>query len=100
MTELSTTERNIIKALGNETLKLEHLAAKAGYRVSGNFRRTVSSFSKRGILGNKNPGYFVQPQYQRIIDKPSTWSVEKAHVIKKDYRFAVRDIHVCSSSFV
>ena len=100
MTELSTTERNIIKALGNETLKLEHLAAKAGYRVSGHLQRIVSSLSRRGILGNKKPGYFVQPQYQRIIDKPFTQSVEKVHVIKKDYRFAVRDIYVCSSSIV
>jgi len=69
--ELNTTEKNIIQALGNETLTLEHLAAKAGYQVSGHFRRTVSSLSKRGILSNKNPGYFAQPQCQQIIDKPS-----------------------------
>jgi len=67
MKRLSTTESNIIEALGTDTLTFEQLAAKTGYEVSGHFRRTVSSLSKRGILGNKRPGYFVQPQYRHFI---------------------------------
>jgi len=66
--ELSVTERNVIEAFGTDTLTLEKLALKAGYEVGGHFRRAVSSLSKQGILGNKRPGYFVQPQYQRIIN--------------------------------
>jgi hypothetical protein len=69
MIELNTIESNIIEALGTDTLTFEQLAAKAGYEVSGYFRRTVSSLSKRGILGNKRPGYYVQPQYLKIINQ-------------------------------
>jgi hypothetical protein len=69
MDELRTIEKNIIEALGKDTLTLEQLAAKAGYEVGGHFKRAISSLSKRGILGNKRPGYFVQPQYLGIIKK-------------------------------
>jgi len=61
-------KRNIIEALGDTTLRLEELASKAGYEVSGHLRRTVSSLTKRGILGNKKPGYFVQPECQWMIE--------------------------------
>jgi len=71
MIELSTIERNIFEVLGTDTLTFEQLAAKADYEVSGHLRRTVSSLSKRGIVGNKRPGYFVQPDYQRIINELS-----------------------------
>ena len=72
MIELRTIERNIIEALGTDTLTLEQLAPKAGYEVNGHFKKAVSSLSKRGILSNKRPGYFVQPQYQRIVSELST----------------------------
>ncbi|MHC4539295.1 MAG: hypothetical protein ACYTEK_08440 [Planctomycetota bacterium] len=65
--DLNQTERNIIKALGEDTLKLKELAPWAGYEVSGHLRRTVSSLAKWGILGNKKPGCFVQPEYRSII---------------------------------
>jgi hypothetical protein len=55
MIKLNTFESIIIEALGNDILTFEQLAAKTGYEVSGHFRRTVSSLSKRGILGNKRP---------------------------------------------
>ena len=70
--ELRTIERNIIEALGTHTLTLEQLAPKAGYEVNGHFKKAISLLSKRGILGNKRPGYFVQPQYQGIIHELST----------------------------
>lgn len=72
MIRLSTIERNIVEALGTDTLIFEQLAAKTGYEVSGHFRRTVSSLSKRWILGNKRPGYFVQPQYLQFVSELST----------------------------
>ena len=50
MIKINTIESNIIEALGTDTLTFEQLASKAGYEVSGYFRRTVSSLSKRGIL--------------------------------------------------
>ena len=71
MIEWNETERSIIEALNGGTLTLEQLAAKAGYEVSGHFRRTVTSLSKRGILGNKRPGYYVQPQYMQIVSELS-----------------------------
>jgi len=71
MIRLSTTERSIIEALGTDILTFEQFVAKAGYEVSGHFRRTVSSLSKRGILGNKRPGYFVQPQHLHFVSELS-----------------------------
>jgi len=62
--KLNQIELNIIEALGDDTLKLEELAPRAGYEVGGYLRKTLSSLVKRGILGNKKPGYFVQPEYQ------------------------------------
>ena len=67
MIELRPIEKNIIEALGTDTLTLERLALRAGYEVNGHFKKAVSLLSKRGILGNKRPGYFVQPQYHRIV---------------------------------
>jgi hypothetical protein len=66
MTELTETERNIIEALAGKALTLEKLASKAGYEVSGHFKRSVTSLIKRGILGNKKTAYFVQPKYQQL----------------------------------
>ena len=72
MIELRTIERNIIEALGTDTLTLEQLAPKAGYEVNGHFKKAVSLLSKRGILGNKRPGYFVQPPHERIVSELCT----------------------------
>ena len=72
MIELRTIEKNIIEVLGTDTLTLEQLAPEAGYEVGGHFKRAVSSLSKRGILGNKRPGYCVQPQYQWVVNDLST----------------------------
>jgi hypothetical protein len=68
MIKLTETERNIIEALDGKALTLEKLAAKAGYEVSGHFRRSITSLIRREILGNKRPGYFVQPPYQRLVN--------------------------------
>ena len=73
MIELRTIERNIIEALGVDTLALERLAPKTGYEVSGHLKKAVSSLSERGILGNKRPGYFVQPPYPGVVNELSTW---------------------------
>ena len=72
MIQLRTIEKNIIEALGTDTLTLEQIAPKAGYEVNGHFKEAVSSLTKRGILGNRRPGYFVQPQYQHVFSKLST----------------------------
>jgi hypothetical protein len=66
MIELRGIERNIIEALATDTLTLEQLA-QADSEVNGHFKKAVSSLSKRGVLGNKRPGYFVQPWYQHIF---------------------------------
>ena len=73
MIELRPIEVNIIEALGRDTLTLERLAPKAGYEVNGHFKKAVSLLSKRGILGNKRPGYFVQPPYPGVVNELSTW---------------------------
>ncbi len=67
MTEANRTEKTIIEALGDTTLTVEKLAIKAGYEVSGCFRRTLSSLRKRGILANKRPGYYLKPEYHYLL---------------------------------
>ena len=68
MIAMTTTEKNIIEALGQDTLIIEDLAVKAGYELSGHFRRQVASLRKRGILGNKRPGYYVTPEYRWVLE--------------------------------
>jgi hypothetical protein len=67
--QLNDTERNIVEALGTKTLIGEELAKKVGYPYNSNFKSTLSSLRKRGILGNKSPGYFVEPKYHFLINK-------------------------------
>ena len=69
MTELTTAQKNIIEALGENTLTIEQLAPKAGYELSGHFRKTVASLRKRGILGNNRPGYYVMPEYRCVQEE-------------------------------
>ena len=67
MVELNEAEKTIIKALGNETLTVEELAVKSGYEVSGYFRSILTSLRKRGILGNKRPGYYLKPEFHYLL---------------------------------
>lgn len=55
--QLNESESNILEALGDRTMIGEELAAKAGYSFNGNFKATLSSLVKRGILDNMRPGY-------------------------------------------
>ncbi|MCP4257841.1 MAG: hypothetical protein GY774_09985 [Planctomycetes bacterium] len=67
MIELNRTEKIIIEALGDEILTVEELAVKSGYEVSGHFRRTISSLRKRDILANKQPGYYLKPEFHYLL---------------------------------
>lgn len=67
MIKLTTTQKNIIEALGKDALTVEELALKAGYELSGHFREAVNSLRKSGILGNNRPGYFVVPEYRWML---------------------------------
>lgn len=69
MPPLTATEINILEALGRNTLIGEELAKKAGYPYNSNFKGTLSSLRKRGILGNKSPGYFLEPKYYGLLKK-------------------------------
>lgn len=67
--KFTDTEENILEALGRDTMIGEKLAKKAGYPYNSNFKSTLSSLRKRGILGNKSPGYFVEPKYHSFLKK-------------------------------
>jgi len=56
-TKLTETEGNILEALGEGKLKGGQLAKKAGYPFNSNFKNTLSSLVKRGLLVNDRPGY-------------------------------------------
>jgi hypothetical protein len=50
----NSAERDIIQALGTKRMTGEVLAQKAGYPFNSNFKSTLASLKKRGILDNKN----------------------------------------------
>jgi hypothetical protein len=68
--ELTDTEQNIIEALDKNKMNGEPLAKKTGYPYNSNFKNTLSSLRKRGILGNKSPGYFLEPAYYYLLNEP------------------------------
>lgn len=55
--KITETERNILEALGEGKLNGQQLAKKAGYPCNSNFKNTLSSLVKRGLLVNDRPGY-------------------------------------------
>jgi hypothetical protein len=59
---LSEMEKNIMEALGEQTMTGEDLAKHAGYEFSSHFRTTLTSLTKRGLIGNRRPGYFAVTQ--------------------------------------
>lgn len=66
--KLSDTEENIIEALGTETLTAEKLAKRLKYPCNSNFKNTLSSLRKRGILDNRFPeGYFLPIDYRFLV---------------------------------
>ena len=73
MIVLNETENFIIEALGDTTLTVEKLAVKSGYEVSGYFRGILTSLRKRGILGNKRPGYYLKPEYHYLLQELSDY---------------------------
>ncbi|MCF7956446.1 MAG: hypothetical protein K9M75_11640, partial [Phycisphaerae bacterium] len=56
--ELTDTERNILDALNDKTIRGRNLLKKAGYDYSSHYRGTLSNLIKRGILANHGKGYF------------------------------------------
>ncbi len=60
-------EQDILEALRNRTLTGEKLAEKAGYPYNFKFKSSLSGLRKRGILGNKSPGYFLEPEYEFLL---------------------------------
>jgi hypothetical protein len=61
------TERDIIDALQGETLTGAKLAERAGYAYNFKFKSSLAGLRKRGILGNKSPGYFLEPEYEFLL---------------------------------
>ncbi|MBL7186867.1 MAG: hypothetical protein ISS70_11140 [Phycisphaerae bacterium] len=66
---LSDIEQDIIEALGDETLTGEKLAKDAGHPYNFKFKSGLSGLRKRGILGNKAPGYFLESEYEFLLKK-------------------------------
>lgn len=68
---LNDTEKEIIRALGKDRITGESLAKKAKHTYQSNFKNTLSSMVKRGILGNqrgRNRGYFLKPEYYHFLE--------------------------------
>ena len=66
---LNDIEQDIIEALGDETLTGEKLAKEVGRPYNFKFRSSLSGLRRRGILGNKKPGYFLEPEYEFLLKK-------------------------------
>jgi hypothetical protein len=48
---------------------IEKLARKAGHPYNFKFKSSLSALRKRGILGNKSPGYFLESEYEFLLKK-------------------------------
>ncbi len=62
------TERHIIEILRDRTLTGSKLAREAGCPYSFKFKSSLSGLRKRGIIGNKSPGYFLEPEYEFLLN--------------------------------
>lgn len=67
---LTDTEWHIIRTLGKNTLTAEKIARNAGYDCNTHLRTVLAGLRKRGILGNKAPGYFLQPDHHYLLESP------------------------------
>jgi len=66
---LDDIEQDIIEALQDRTLTGAKLAKDAGHPYNFKFKSSLSGLRKRGILGNKSPGYFLEPEYESLLNK-------------------------------
>lgn len=66
---LNDIEQDIITALRDKTLTGEKLAKDAGHPYDFKFKSSLSALRKRGILGNRSPGYFLESEYEFLLDK-------------------------------
>jgi len=66
---LDEIEQDIIEALGDRTLTGAILAKDAGHPYNFRFKNSLSGLRKRGILGNKSPGYFLESEYKSFLNK-------------------------------
>jgi hypothetical protein len=60
-------EQRIIEILRDKTLTGQKLAKAAGRPYDFKFKSSLSGLRKRGILGNKSPGYFLEPEYEFLL---------------------------------
>ena len=67
--DLNDIEQDIITALRDRTLTGEKLARQAGRPYDFKFKSSLSALRKRGILGNKSPGYFLESEYEFLLNK-------------------------------
>jgi len=56
---VTTFEYDILRVLDGKRLSQGQVAQKLGRDADGHLKSTLSSLVKRGILGNKRPGYFI-----------------------------------------
>ena len=56
---LNPKERLIVQTLGTHELKGEAIAKRAGVRFTSQFRQTLSSLCKQGVIAKGTRGYYV-----------------------------------------
>ncbi len=66
---LNDIEQDIIEVLRDKTLTGAKLAKDAGHPYDFKFKSSLSGLRKRGILGNKSPGYFLESEYEFLLNK-------------------------------
>jgi hypothetical protein len=57
--KLNDLERDIVEALGKDTLTGETIAERINRDYDSNLKAALASMRRRGILGNRSPGYYV-----------------------------------------
>ena len=68
VTSPGDSEQHIINTLGKQTLTGEQIARACSFPYNSNFKSHLSSLRKRHILGNRAPGYFLEPAYYYLLE--------------------------------
>ena len=64
---LNATEELIVRNLGTNKMTGEEIAKHGNTQCSSNFKQTLSSLRKRGILENTGNGYFIAPKWLPLL---------------------------------
>jgi hypothetical protein len=69
--ELNPKQQLLLTALGDDILRGERLATKAGWHLTSWAKHCLSMLVKLDVLGKSGSGYFIKDWAKRLLDRPA-----------------------------